>query len=201
MLLYGASGHAKVVIDCLEASSIPIDGVFDDDIGRKKILEYDVLGSYNINFLANEECIIAIGNNCIRRKLLERIRHQFGKVMHPTSDIQRSVTIGEGSVVFHHAILQSCVKIGDHVIVNTKASIDHDCVIGNFAHIAPNATLCGGVTVGEGALIGAGAVVIPNIKIGKWTTVGAGAVVVKDVPDYAVVVGSPATIKKYNEQC
>ncbi|WP_394993425.1 acetyltransferase [Emticicia sp.] len=199
MLLYGASGHAKVIIDCLEASKVSVDGIFDDDISKKYLLEYNVLGSYNANLLNDNEIIIAIGNNHIRRNLSEEIKHKFAKVIHPSATIQRNVMIGEGSVIFHHAILQSSTKIGSHVIVNTKASIDHDCIIEDFVHIAPNATLCGGITVGEGTLIGAGAVIIPNLKIGKWVTIGAGSVVINDIPAYAVVLGNPAIIKKYNK--
>lgn len=199
MLLYGASGHAKVIIDCLEASKILIDGIFDDDISKNRILDYNVLGKYDNLLLKDIEIIIAIGNNQIRKRLSEKIKHKFGKTIHPSATIQRNVLISEGSVIFHHAILQSSTKIGSHVIINTKASIDHDCIINNFVHIAPNATLCGGITIGEGALIGAGAVIIPNLKIGKWATIGAGAVVINDVPDNAVVLGNPAIIKKYNK--
>lgn len=194
MLLYGASGHAKVIIDCLEASKVSINGIFDDDISKKYLLEYNVLGSYDNSLLKNNEIIIAIGNNHIRKRLSKEVKHQFGKTIHPTATIQRNVIIGEGSVIFHHAVVQSSSKIGNHVIVNTKASIDHDCIIHDYVHIAPNATLCGGIIVGEGALIGAGAVIIPNLKIGKWATVGAGAVVIRDVPNNAVVLGNPAII-------
>lgn len=199
MLLYGASGHAKVIIDCLEASKVSIDGIFDDDISKKYLLEYNVLGSYDTNLLKDNQIIIAIGNNHIRKRLSVEIKHKFGNAIHPTALIQRNVMVEYGSVIFHQSIIQSSTKIGKHVIVNTKASIDHDCIIENFVHIAPNATLCGGITVGEGTLIGAGAVVIPNLKIGKWVTIGSGAVVINDIPDYAVVLGNPAIIKKYNK--
>lgn len=199
MLLYGASGHAKVIIDCLEASKVSIDGIFDDDLNKKYLLTYDVLGTYDDCLLRNKEIIISIGDNQIRKKKSNEIVHRFGKVVHPTAIIQQNVLIGEGSVIFHHAIIQSSTQIGNHVIVNTKASIDHDCIIENYVHIAPSATLCGGIMVGEGTLIGAGAIIIPNLSIGKWATVGAGAVVINNVPDYAVVLGNPAIIKKYNK--
>lgn len=199
MLLYGASGHSKVIIDCLEASKVSIDGIFDDDLNKKHLLEYGVLGVYDGNLFRNKQIIIAIGDNQIRKHKTKIIVHGFGKGIHPTAVIQKNVVIGEGTVIFHHAIIQSSTQMGNHVIVNTKASIDHDCIIENYVHIAPSATLCGGIKVGEGTLIGAGAIIIPNLKIGKWATVGAGAVVVNDVPDYAVVLGNPANIKTYNK--
>jgi acetyltransferase-like isoleucine patch superfamily enzyme len=49
-----------------------------------------------------------------------------------------------------------------------------------------------GVTIGEGASIGASATCVAPVTIGRWALVGSGAVVVKDVPDFALVVGSPA---------
>jgi acetyltransferase-like isoleucine patch superfamily enzyme len=53
------------------------------------------------------------------------------------------------------------------------------------------------VTVDDDSDLGVGSIILPGVKIGKGVVVGAGAVVTKDVPDYAVVVGSPARIIKY----
>lgn len=191
MLLYGATGHARVIIDCLESNQIPINGIFDDDISKKELLEYKVIGNYNPALFKDEELIISIGENEIRKKISEHVSHKFGKVVHKSATISKYSQISEGTVVFHKSIIQNSVIIGRHVIINTSASIDHDCIIEDFAHISPNATLCGGVKVGEGTQIGAGSVVIQNINIGKWCTIGAGAVVIKDIPDYSVVVGNP----------
>lgn len=49
-----------------------------------------------------------------------------------------------------------------------------------------------GVTILEGASIGASATCVAPITIGRSALVGAGSVVIKDVPDFALVVGSPA---------
>jgi acetyltransferase EpsM len=54
------------------------------------------------------------------------------------------------------------------------------------------------VFVGEGTQVGIGACVIQGVKIGKWATIGAGAVIINDVPDYAVVVGNPGKVIKFN---
>jgi acetyltransferase EpsM len=76
--------------------------------------------------------------------------------------------------------------------------VEHECQLGDYVHISPNSALAGDVIVGEGSHIGIGAVVIPGVKIGKWVTIGAGAVVLEDIPDFAVVVGNPGKIIKYN---
>ena len=45
----------------------------------------------------------------------------------------------------------------------------------------------------EGATIGANATIVCGVTLGKYCFIGAGAVVTKDVPDYALVYGNPAT--------
>ena len=46
--------------------------------------------------------------------------------------------------------------------------------------------------MGIGASIGAGSVCIAPIRIGDWSMIGAGSVVTKDVPDFALMMGTPA---------
>lgn len=198
MILYGASGHAKVIISCLRANGIAIKGIFDDDIHKKFLWDIPVIGSYDANLYQEEPLIIAIGYNNIRQKISHVVTHSFGKVWHPSAMIDTSVAIGEGSVVFHQSIIQADTRIGKHVIVNTAASIDHDCQIGDFVHIAPNTTLCGNVRVGSGTLVGAGSTIAPNLTIGKECLIAAGSVVTKNIPDFSIVRGNPARIIKRN---
>ena len=200
MYLIGASGHAKVIMDCLLDAGVAIQGLFDKNPAVKSLKGYAVNGDYTFSH-KEEPLVISIGLNAIRHRIAEELKGRtFGKAIHPSAMISSDVTIGEGTVVFHGAIIQSSAKIGQHVIVNTSASIDHDCIVGDFAHIAPQVALCGLVSVGEGTLVGAGAVVVPGIKIGKWCVIGAGSVVFRDVPDYGLVVGNPARLIKYTNE-
>jgi sugar O-acyltransferase (sialic acid O-acetyltransferase NeuD family) len=192
MLIYGASGHSKVIIDALESNGEYFIKLFDDDLSKKKLLNFDVIGKYNETSYSNELLIIGIGNNQIRKKISQTIKHDFAKVIHSNAQISKYSGIGIGTVVFSGVTIQADTYIGKHCIVNTNASIDHDCMVEDFVHIGPNVALCGGVSVGEGTLIGVGASVIPGINIGKWATIGAGSVVINDIPDYAKVVGNPA---------
>jgi sugar O-acyltransferase (sialic acid O-acetyltransferase NeuD family) len=154
-------------------------------------------GVYQPGFEPEARAVIAIGDNRVRRNVALRSAHGFTKVIHRTATLSRRCMIGTGTMVLHGAIIQAQTRIGDHTIINTGAQIDHDCDIGDFVHIAPGTVICGTVTIGEGTFVGAGAVVIPGRKIGAWATIGAGAVVINDVPDFAVVVGNPGRIVKY----
>lgn len=188
--LFGASGHAKVIKDIIEAQGDMVNCLFDDDPRVEAIHSCPVYKASGANICGS--MIISIGSNRVRKSIADRYRIQYAKAIHPSALVSNSVEIGDGSVVMHGAIIQSDTNIGKHCIINTGASIDHECRVGDFVHISPHATLCGNVQVGEGSWIGAGATVIPGIKIGKWCTIGAGATVIRDIPDNTVVVGSPA---------
>jgi sugar O-acyltransferase (sialic acid O-acetyltransferase NeuD family) len=195
MIIFGASGHGKVVFS---ANPTETEFFFDDNplITRFKELPVHV---YDANFEKEQTVVVAIGNNKVRHTIVQKIKHIFTTVIAQSSWIDTSVNIGEGSQLLHGVIIQSDTHIGRHTIVNTGATIDHDCSVGDFCHIAPNATLCGNVSVGEGTLIGAGSVIIPGIKIGKWCTIGAGTVVLNDVSDHSTVVGNPGRTILVNE--
>lgn len=199
MILYGASGHAKVVIESITASGEKIVAIFDDNEAIKKILTYNVLGKYDDQTFPDQQLIISVGANSTRKKIAQRLKCKFGKSIHPSAWISPTAILEEGTVVMGGAVLNADVRVGKHVIVNTSCSIDHDSQVDDFVHVSPGATLCGGVTVGEGTHIGAGATVIQNIRIGKWVIIGAGSVVVDDIPDYAVVRGVPGRIIKIQE--
>jgi sugar O-acyltransferase (sialic acid O-acetyltransferase NeuD family) len=194
MYLYGAGGHAKVIIDILQNSGVVLFGLFDDSSELKELNGCKVLSKYTGQSL-EEPLIISIGNNSIRAKIANQLNTPFGNAIHTSAIISPSATIGKGTVVMQGAIVQASTIVGAHVIINTKASVDHDCTIGDFVHVSPGAVLCGHVQVGEGTLIGAGSVIIPSVKIGKWCIVGAGAVITKDLPDFATVVCRGFTTK------
>ena len=198
MLLYGASGHARVIISCLYAGGKSVDAIFDDDLHKKSLCNIPVVGGYQADYKMNEQLIVAVGDNTVRHRLAQLICHSYGIAIYPSAQVDPTVNMGDGCVVFHGSILQANTRLGSHVIINTGASVDHDCAIADFVHIAPGAILCGGIRVETGAFIGAGAIVCPNLTIGRWAVVGAGTVVTKPVPDYAVVAGNPARIIKMN---
>lgn len=187
--LFGASGHAKVIMDIIEAQGDKVGCLYDDAPHYTEIKEIPVYLASEVKVKA--PLIVSIGANRFRKIVAERYDVDFANAIHPSATISSSASIQEGSVVMQGAIIQADCKIGKHCIINTGASIDHECQIGDYVHIAPGSTLCGNVTVGEGTFIGAGTTIIQGIKIGKWCTIGAGSVVIRDIPDQVKAYGNP----------
>lgn len=52
------------------------------------------------------------------------------------------------------------------------------------------------VLIGDDVWIGANSIILKGVNIGKCSIVAAGSVVTKNVPEYALVAGNPACIKK-----
>ncbi len=200
--IFGAGGHAKVVIDALRAKKEFLDIIVYDDTKNKQ--GFNLLGAKVFTpipdyFNGMTDIHIAIGNNETRRMLGDKVRSygcRLYAVIHPRSLIGSCTWFGEGHFVAAGAIIAPGSKLGDGVIVNHQAVVDHDCLIDAWAHIAPGAILGGGVSVGSGTLVGAGAVILPGIKVGKNVIVGAGAVVTRDIVDNSQVIGMPARLRE-----
>ena len=196
MNIYGASGHAKVIIDLIQSRMEEIHYILDDNRAITGIYNYSVIHDITPDVL-KRKTIIAVGDNRTRKKISESFGGNFFRgISHINAVVDETVELGNGTVVMANAAINADTIIGEHCIVNTGSVIEHDCVLEDFVHISPGAVLAGGVRVGEGSHIGIGALVIPGKKIGKWCTIGAGAVIIDDVQDYATVVGNPGKIIK-----
>lgn len=203
-IIFGCSGHAKVVIDALECTKgHEILGLFDSSGTEKgEWFGYPVLGDdTSLESIIQREGplqgIVAIGENADRRKIVQGILESFPdfafiSAVHPSANIARSALIGLGTFIAAGASVCADARIGDHVIVNTNTSVDHDCALEPFSSVGPNAGLGGNVVVGEGAHVGLGASVLQGIRIGANSVLGAGAVAIKDLSENSVAVGVPA---------
>ncbi len=196
--LFGASGHGKVIKDVILSTSNEVEVFFDDNPKHKHFHDIPILPSEKIANYKNNLFLISIGDNAIRKEVSEKMKMTYTTAIHNKAVVSTTVSIQEGTVVMGGVVVNSDAEIGRHVILNTNSVIEHDCRISDFVHISPNATITGNVNIGEGAHIGSAAIILPNVKVGKWAIIGAGAVIINDVPDYAVVVGNPGRIIKYN---
>lgn len=197
MILFGASGHSKVVLDILISQGIEVDSIIDDNPTVEEIFGVPVFKCSDPAL--NQDAIISIGNNKSRQTLSEKYFFNYICAIHPNATVSKFANIGKGTIVMAKAAINPDAEIGNHCIINTAAIVEHDCKIADFVHISPNASLAGNVTVKEGAHIGIGSSIIQGITIGKWATIGAGSVILKNVPDFATVVGNPGRVIKINK--
>lgn len=207
VLVYGASGHGKVVIDIIEQQGrCRIAGLIDDNpnLQGQTFCGYRVIGGFDQlekNAHKGYQFVIAIGDNRVRKRICNRLTslgYYFAVGVHPSAQVARDVSIGSGAVIMANVAVNPGTRVGAHVILNTGATVDHDCVIGDFVHISPGAHLGGGVEVKEMSWIGIGALVREHRKVGKNSVVGMGTVVVEDIPDNVVAFGVPGKIVRDN---
>jgi sugar O-acyltransferase (sialic acid O-acetyltransferase NeuD family) len=202
VLIFGAGGHAAVVVDALVARKSTTKLTIVDDnpeLEGATLLGFMIHSTSSMLDIPVTGFHAAIGDGVVRKAVSARLTERFGTpvtIVHPDATISEFAELDSGCFVAARSVLGPRCKIGSAVIVNHAAVIDHDCTIGDFSHIAPTASLGGQVVVGKCVLIGAGANVLPGLNIGDGATIGAGAVVTKDVPKEAVVTGIPAVIRK-----
>lgn len=139
----------------------------------------------------------------------KRFSRKFGSIGRTTVVAPSSQVVTKNMFLDDYVIIQDHINFISHkgkLIVKKYSVISAGCLIIPGAH-----TLKVGlpfwmsakhhiadkeddIIIGEDSWIGAGCILLPGIKIGRGCVVGAGSVVTKDIPDYAVVVGSPARI-------
>jgi sugar O-acyltransferase (sialic acid O-acetyltransferase NeuD family) len=202
VMVVGAGGHAKVVIDVLRAAGHEVVALFDDDASRHGQVFRGVPvvgGAADVEAYASahglRHFLVAIGHNAVRLGIGRRLE-AAGLVglaaAHPSAVLAPGVAIGPGTVVMPGACINADTRIGAHGIVNTGVRVDHDGEVGDGVHLAPGVVLCGNVRIGELAFVGAGSTVIPGMAIGARASVGAASAVVRPVADDTKVRGVPA---------
>lgn len=203
VLILGAGGHAKVLVEALLQSGVMITGITDPDpsLAGTNILGVPVLGDDHLvhNCQTSDIFLVnglgSVGLPTRRKELFERFQksgYRFANVIHPSTIIASDAILGEGTQIMAGSVIQPGCRIGFNSIVNTRVSVDHDCLIGNHVHIAPGVTLSGDVQIGDCVHIGTGASMIQGISIGNNSLIAAGAVVISNVIAMTKVRGVPA---------
>ena len=119
-------------------------------------------------------------------------------------NIGQNVVISPGVVLGEGVKIQNNVSVYTGVISEDSVFLGPSCVFTNV--INPRAFIerkdeYRKTTVKKGASIGANATIVCGHDIGRYAFVGAGSVVTRDVPDYAMVYGTPAKVMGYVCQC
>lgn len=137
-----------------------------------------------------------------------------GSAVWHLAQVREDAVLGQSCIVGRGAYIGTGVHVGDHCKIQNHALVYEPARLGDGVFIGPAVVLTNdtypravtpsgavkgandwdavGVTVETGASIGARAVCVAPVTIGAWALVAAGAVVVRDVPAFALVVGTPA---------
>lgn len=210
MLIFGAKGLAKEVLEvCLETTA-KRDIVFYDDMSTdlpdKLYNEFRILRSVEEaeRYFKEEDerFVIGIGGPSLRKLIYEKFSNLGGR---PHTMISKSCRIGsfgvnikDGVNIMLNTVVTNDVKIGRAVLINQISSIGHDVEIGDFVEVCPGVAISGRCKIGELTFLGTNCTILPNITIGKNVVVGAGSVINRDIPDGCTVVGVPGKIIKVN---
>ena len=90
--LYGASGHAKVIIDILKSQNVDICGLIDDNHNINELIGYQVIHNISNDIYL----IVSIGDNKIRMNLANKLEDKvnFIKAIHSSVIISDNVIVG-----------------------------------------------------------------------------------------------------------
>ena len=126
------------------------------------------------------------------------------------SHVQSGAVIGKNCTIGQNVNISNNVKLGDNVKIQNNVSVYEGVELEDGVFCGPSCVFTNDLTpraefpkgsagykktlIKHGASIGANATIVCGHTIGRYAMVAAGAVVTKDVPDYALVAGIPATI-------
>ena len=207
LIIFGSGPHA--ILSAAESLKIyRIKKIyFFDNISSKSHLKisnkkYKIINEFTqLNKFINPKSFffIGVGNNKIRRKIYHQILKKYKKVnwltvLSKNSNIDKSVKIGEGTLVMPGVTLNYNCSVGKFNIINTNSSIDHDCVLKDFISIGPGANLAGNVKIFSVSSIGIGSSVRENIKVDERVVIGGSSFVNKNCEKNCLYFGVP--IKK-----
>lgn len=198
VVVYGASGHARVLIDLMRSNGkfFPV-AALDDSPSDAEVLGVPVLGNSSLFAQLRaegvEHAVLGIGsvqNHPARVKLYDRLLtagFTVPNLIHARAMVEPSVMMGVGNQIFAGAVVGSAARLGDDTIINSGTIVSHDCVIASHTHLSPGSILAGGVEVGENTLIGMGVTVYLGVRIGRNVVVANGSHIMKNVPDGTIV--------------
>ena len=201
LILIGGGGHCKSVIEAVESQGRKILGVLDmpENVG-KDVLSTKIIGIDDEipSYVDKAEFVITVGlikNPATRIKLHNRVKEAGGKlatIIASTAYVSKYATIGEGTVVMHHAFVNAGARVGCNVILNTFTNIEHDVVIGDHCHISTGTMVNGDCKIGNKVFVGSQVVISNGLNICDDTIIGAGSAVVTNVIKKGIYVGNPA---------
>lgn len=196
VIIIGAGGFAKQVIEVCELTNIKIRGLIDD-FAIGELFDYPILGNieYLTELLSKEpelKVFCGIGNVTIRKRIFDLFPRMFINCIYPDSKISTYSMMGTGNYIGSGVCIMPDVVIGNNIIIDPLVVLSHDVIVGDHNHLAAHCCLLGKVTIEDCNLIGSNSTILPKITMGSNNILGAGAVLTKSVGNNKVLKGVPA---------
>jgi sugar O-acyltransferase (sialic acid O-acetyltransferase NeuD family) len=198
LIIIGAGGFAKAIIDSLNHTELDLVG-FIDSYKSGFHQGYPIIAN-DINDIENLQdyvYFIGVGEPSVRYSFLSLLKEKqlsLINIIDKTAILSRNILLGDGIYIGKMVIINSDVKLQDGVVINTRALIEHGNAIGCCTNISTNVVLNGDVSVGSLTFVGSCTVSNGQINIGSNSVIGSGSVIIKDIPDNVVVAGSPTRL-------
>jgi sugar O-acyltransferase (sialic acid O-acetyltransferase NeuD family) len=141
------------------------------------------------------EVIVAIANPLERFNMVDRLpkKTKYFTFIHKSVQIlDKSINIGEGSIICAGCILTTNIKIGNHCHLNLQTTIGHDCIIGDYFTTAPGAKISGNCNIGSRVYVGTNSSIREKINICDNVIIGLNSGVVKPINERGIYIGTPS---------
>ena len=202
MIIAGAKGHAKEILQVISELPGEIEIFLFDDISKdppplfNKFIVLQTEEEVKKVFEINRQFVLGIGSPNARKTLAKKFIDWGGELTSVISTYARigsfEVKLGSGLNLMPGSIIYNSATVGEGSLINTCAVVHHDATVGAYCEICPSVHILGGATVGDQCMIGSGAKILPRIQVGDNAIVGAGSIVNRNIPPGELWAGVPA---------
>ncbi|MBS5113699.1 MAG: acetyltransferase [Coprobacillus cateniformis] len=195
LLIVGAGGHGRCCLDIARDMNLYEEIAFLDDAHVNEVINkckvIGTLGEMSSYYPEYTDIFIAVGNNKMRKKLsllAKEIGYHLTSLISPNCYISRFTDIGDGIVVFPHAVIEANASIGEGCIITSHVTINHDAVIEDYCLIYSNTVIRPNTFIGSLSRIGSNCTVTFGTKMKSNSDMKDGSVI-EPSDEYSFEVG------------
>ena len=176
LLVVGAGGFGFTVWElALQTGDWSRIEFLDDSFPEGKYKQLKLVGCLSqLPTLATEydAVVVAIGNNRLRKELIESVEQAGGTLailVSPLARVSEWARLGEGVAVMPGAYVGANAAIGKGCLLNPNSTADHDAVMEPFSQLGVGASIAGTGIARQGAWLRAGVSLSYSQIAEEWT--------------------------------
>ena len=196
LLIVGAGGHGRCCLDIVRDLKIyDTISFLDDNCANEIINDCKVIGGINEmnNYYPEyKDIFIAIGNNQLRKKLINKAKclgYHVVSIIACNAVVSSYASIKDGTIIFNNAVIEANANIGAGCIIAANTTINHDAIIKDYCLIYSNSVIRPNSQIGSMSRIGSNCTVTFNAKVKAGSDIEDGCVIkLKDEYDFEVEI-------------